>query len=211
MLRTIVCGVTIVVLGGVGYIVQGATQQRSASAVPRQSPPQRAVINQYCLGCHNEKLKTGGLTLEKVDLLRVGDQAPVFEKVVQKLRSGSMPPAGLPRPDAATYKSLVNYLETELDRASAAGPDPGRPAVHRLNRAEYANAVRDLLGIDTDALDFSSLLPADDAAYGFDNIGDILGISPALLDRYLSAAEKITRLAVGDITLPPVIETIDVP
>jgi Protein of unknown function (DUF1592)/Protein of unknown function (DUF1588)/Protein of unknown function (DUF1585)/Protein of unknown function (DUF1587)/Protein of unknown function (DUF1595) len=197
MLRGFVCGVTIVLLAAVGYAVQGP-------------PPQRAVINQYCLACHNEKLKTSGLTLENVDLSRVGDKPAIFEKVVQKLRSGSMPPAGLPRPDAATYKSLVNYFETELDRASAARPDPGRPAVHRLNRAEYANAVRDLLGIDTDALDFSSLLPADDAAYGFDNIGDILGISPALLDRYLSAAEKITRLAVGDITLPPVLETIDV-
>src|SRR5437762_12386684 len=167
MLRAIVCGVTIVLLAGAGYAVQGPS-------------PQRAVINQYCLGCHNEKLKTGGLVLDNVDLSRVGNQAAVLEKVVQKLRSGSMPPAGLPRPDAATYNSLATYLETELDRTAAAHPDPGRPAVHRLNRAEYANAVRDLLGIDTAALDFSSLLPADDAAYGFDNIGDILGVSPAL-------------------------------
>jgi uncharacterized protein DUF1592/uncharacterized protein DUF1588/uncharacterized protein DUF1585/uncharacterized protein DUF1587/uncharacterized protein DUF1595 len=197
MLRAIVCGVTIVLLAAAGYAVQGPS-------------PQRAVINQYCLGCHNERLKTGALVLENVDLARVGNQAPVFEKIVQKLRSGSMPPAGLPRPDAATYNSLATYLESALDRESAAAPDPGRPAVHRLNRAEYTNAVRDLLGIDTDALDFSSLLPADDAAYGFDNIGDILGISPALLDRYLSAAEKITRLAIGDITIPPVLETIDV-
>ena len=197
MLRGILCGVTIVLLTAVGYGFQ-------------QPSPQRAVVNQYCIGCHNDKLKTGGLTLENADLSRVGDQAPVFEKIVQKLRSGSMPPVGLPRPDAATYNSLATYLETELDRTAAAHPDPGRPAVHRLNRAEYANAVRDLLGIDTAALDFSSLLPADDAAYGFDNIGDILGVSPALLDRYLSAAEKITRLAIGDLTLPPVLETIDV-
>src|SRR5262245_42933637 len=197
MLRTMVCGVTILLLAAAGYAVQGPS-------------PQRAVINQYCIGCHNEKLKTGGLVPDNVDLSRVGNQAPVFEKIVQKLRSGSMPPAGLPRPDSATYNSLATYLETELDRAAASNPDPGRPAVHRLNRAEYTNAIRDLLGIDTDALDFSALLPADDAAYGFDNIGDILGISPALLDRYLSAAEKITRLAIGDITIPPVLETIDV-
>src|SRR3954464_5494760 len=181
MLRSIVCGLTIVMLAGVGYIVQGATQQ--------QPSPQRAVINQYCLGCHNDKLRTAGLTVENMDLSVVGEQGPIFEKVVQKLRSGSMPPAGLPRPDAPTYNALASYLEVELDRTADAHPDPGRPAVHRLNRAEYTNAVRDLLGIDTGALDFSSLLPADDAAYGFDNIGDILGISPALLDRYLSAAE----------------------
>ena len=185
MLRAIVCGVTIVLLAGAGYAVQGPS-------------PQKAVINQYCIGCHNEKLKTGGLVLENADVSKVGAGAPLWEKVVQKLRSGSMPPAGLPRPDAATYNSLATYLETELDRSAASSPEPGRPAVHRLNRAEYTNAVRDLLGMDTDALDFSSLLPADDAAYGFDNIGDILGISPSLLDRYLSAAEKITRLAVGD-------------
>jgi len=197
MLRAIVCGVTIVLLAGAGYAVQGPS-------------PQRAVINQYCIGCHNEKLKTGGLVLENADVSKVGAGAPLWEKVVQKLRSGSMPPAGLPRPDAATYNSLATYLETELDRSAASSPEPGRPALHRLHRAEYPNAVRDLLGMDTDALDFSSLLPADDAAYGFDNIGDILGISPSLLDRYLSAAEKITRLAVGDVTLPPVLETIDV-
>src|SRR5205085_11914791 len=101
-------------------IVQAATQQ--------QPSPERVVLSQYCLGCHNEKLKTGGLKLDNVDFSRVGEQAPVLEKVVQKLRSGSMPPAGLPRPDAATYNSLATYLETELDRAAAAHLDPGRPA-----------------------------------------------------------------------------------
>jgi hypothetical protein len=200
---------TIVFLAGVGYRVQGGTQQRSAST-PSEELSLRAVLNQYCLSCHNERLKTAGLMLDRVDLAKVGDTADLWEKVVQKLRSGSMPPAGLPRPDAATYNSLASYLESELDRAAATRPDPGRPAVHRLNRAEYENAVRDLLDIDTGALDFSSLLPADDAAYGFDNIGDILGVSPALLDRYLSVAEKITRLAIADPATPPVIETIEV-
>jgi cytochrome c5 len=198
-----------VLVAGVGHVVQGVTNQRSGSATPIRSS-QRAVLDQYCIACHNEKLKTAGLMLDRMDPARVADGAALWEKVVQKLRSGSMPPAGMPRPDATTYTSLVAYLETELDRAAVSKPDPGRPAVHRLNRAEYANAVRDLLEIDTEALDFSSLLPADDAAYGFDNIGDILGVSPALLDRYLSAAQKITRLAVGDLGIPAVLETIDV-
>ena len=180
----------------------------------QQSPavsPERAVLNQYCVTCHNEKLKTAGLTLDKLDVAKVGEAAPVWEKVVQKLRAGSMPPAGMARPDKSAYDSLATYLETELDRTGAAKPEPGRPAIHRLNRAEYTNAVRDLLAIDTDAVDFASLLPADDAAYGFDNIGDILSISPALLERYLSAADKITRLAIGDLAIPPVIETIGIP
>jgi cytochrome c551/c552 len=172
---------------------------------------QRAVFNQYCVTCHNEKLKTAGLMLDRFDVAKIDGNAAVWEKVLQKLRAGSMPPAGLARPDKATYDSLASYLQTELDRAAAAKPDPGRPAVHRLNRAEYTNAVRDLLAIDTDALDFASLLPADDAAYGFDNIGDMLAVSPALLERYLSASEKVTRLAIGDLNIPPVIETIGIP
>ena len=211
MLRATVCWViTIVLLAGVGYVVQGATQQR-LSSTPLPSSPERAVFNQYCVACHNEKLKTAGLMLDKMDVAKVGEAAPIWEKVVQKLRAGSMPPAGVTRPDRATYDSLTTYLETELDRAAAAKPDPGRPAVHRLNRAEYTNAVRDLLAIDTAAVDFTSLLPADDAAYGFDNIGDVLSVSPALLERYLSAAEKITRLAIGDLAIPPVLETIGIP
>src|SRR5579862_5234156 len=172
---------------------------------------QRAVFSRYCVTCHNDKLKTAGLMLDGMDVARVGDKPAAWEKVLQKLRAGSMPPAGLARPDRTTYESLIRYLETELDHAAAANPDPGRPAIHRLNRAEYANAVRDLLAIDTDALDFPSLLPADDAAYGFDNIGEMLTVSPALLERYLSAADKISRLAIGDLDIPPVIETIGIP
>ena len=111
-----------------------------------------------------------------------------------------MPPAGLPRPDQATYDSFAAYLETSIDRAAAAMPNPGRPAVHRLNRAEYANAVRDLLAVDIDG---RSLLPADDSGYGLDNIGDVLSVSPALMERYMSAAVKISRLAVGaPVTIP---------
>src|SRR5216684_8414185 len=183
----------------------------TAFAGSASAQEQRAVLNQYCFTCHNEKLKTAGLMLDGMDVAKIGDKAAVWEKVLQKLRAGSMPPAGMARPDRTTYDSLTTYLETELDRAAAAKPDPGRPAVHRLNRAEYTNAVRDLLAIDTDAVDFASLLPGDDAAYGFDNIGDMLTVSPSLLERYLSAAEKITRLALGDLSIPPVIETIGVP
>ncbi len=199
----------VVVLAVFGSI--SATSVTPLRVEAQQSSPQRAVLNQYCITCHNEKLKTAGLMLDKIDVSKVSESAAVWEKVLQKLRAGSMPPAGMARPDKATYDALAAYLETELDRAAAADPNPGRPTVHRLNRAEYTNAVRDLLSIDTDAVDFATLLPADDAAYGFDNIGDILTVSPALLERYLSAADKITRLAIGDLAIPPVIETIGIP
>ena len=114
-----------------------------------------------------------------------------------------MPPPGVPHPDNATYESLANYLETALDRAAAARPNPGRPAAYRLNRFQYANAIRDLLALEIDA---ASLLPADDSGYGFDNIGDVLTVSPLLLEKYLSAAAKISRLAVGDPSLEPDID-----
>ena len=160
----------------------------------------RAVLDRYCVTCHNERLLTGGLALDAVDPGRVGDDAEVWEKVVRKLRTGMMPPSPRPRPDAATYTSLVSHLELALDSAAAANPNPGRPAVHRLNRAEYTNAVRDLLALEIDG---RSLLPADESGYGFDNIGDVLSVSPGLLERYLLAAAKISRRAVGDPTLRP--------
>src|SRR5580700_6125671 len=137
-------------------------------------PGYRAVLDKYCVTCHNQRLKTGGLTLDNVDLAKVPAQAEVWEKVVRKLRSGTMPPAGLPRPDAATYKSLAGWLESQIDQGSE--PYAGRPIMHRLNRSEYANAIRDLLALDIDA---ASLLPPDDSAFGFDNISDALGLSPS--------------------------------
>ena len=149
--------------------------------------------------------------LDQMDVSKVGEAAPVWEKVVRKLRGGAMPPAGAPRPDQAGYNSFATYLETELDRAAAAHPNPGRPAVHRLNRTEYANAIRDLLSLDPDAIDISSVLPADDAGYGFDNIGDVLTVSPLLMEGYMSASRKISRLAVGDPSARPVFQTYDVP
>ncbi|PWT82620.1 MAG: hypothetical protein C5B57_08370, partial [Blastocatellia bacterium] len=145
--------------------------------------------------CHNQRLKTAGLMLDTLDLANVSDRAEVWEKVAQKLRTRAMPPQGVRRPDEGTYHALTAWLEAELDRAAAANPNPGRPMLHRLNRAEYANAIRDILALEVDV---ASLLPPDDSAYGFDNISDVLGVSPSLQERYLSAATKISRLAVGD-------------
>jgi hypothetical protein len=133
--------------------------------------------------------------LDTMDLGRVPESGELWEKVVRKLRVGAMPPVGAPRPDAATYETLVSWLETTIDRAAAVKPNPGRALLHRLNRAEYANAIRDLLALDVDA---TSLLPPDDSSGGFDNNADVLGVSPALLEHYLSAARKISALAVGD-------------
>jgi mono/diheme cytochrome c family protein len=168
----------------------------------------RAVLDRYCITCHNEQVLTAGLAFEKLDVSNVSRAAAVWENVVDKLRTGAMPPAGMPRPDQATYDSWAAYLETALDRAAAASPQPGRPAIHRLNRAEYRNAIRDLLAID---IDVESLLPADDSGYGFDNIADLLSVSPVLLERYMSAAGKISRLAIGDGAMHPVLATYRVP
>jgi len=195
MLRTIAALVGIAI-ASVGHLQAGG-QQTSGSNSSAASP-QRLLLNRYCVTCHNEKLKTAGLMLDKLDLEKVDQSAEEWEKVVRKLRTGAMPPVGLPRPDQTGYDSLATYLETALDKAALARPNPGRPALHRLNRAEYANAVRDLLALDIDG---ASLLPADDSGYGFDNIGDVLTVSPLLLSRYMSAARQISRLAIGDPTI----------
>ncbi len=166
-----------------------------------------ALSNKYCVTCHNEKLHTAEFVLTGKDFDRVGEHAQDFEKVLIKIKTATMPPPGAPRPDQATYTAFANYLEGELDRAGAARPDPGRPALHRLNRAEYANAIRDLLGLDVNA---ERLLPNDDASYGFDNIGDVLTVSPTLFERYLTAAGKIVRTALGDTTMRPEMEAYSV-
>jgi cytochrome c5 len=176
----------------------------------RAGGPQRAVLTRYCVSCHNERLRTAGVALDSADVDRVAEHADVWEKVVTKLRARAMPPAGAPRPDQATYETLVSWLESELDRAAVANPDPGRTATfHRLNRAEYQNAVRDLLALDVDV---TALLPGDDIdEQGFDNMADVLTVSPALVERYLSAARKTARLAVGPSALNPAVETYKVP
>jgi len=167
----------------------------------QQSPsPQRALLDRYCVTCHNEKAKTAGLMLDKLDVTHPGDHPEIWEKVVRKVRAGMMPPSGMPRPERAQLDAFATKLETELDRAAALKPNPGSPGLHRLNRVEYANAIRDLLALDVDA---TTLLPADDSSEGFDNIADALAVSPALVERYASAAVKISRLAVGDPLITP--------
>ena len=160
-----------------------------------QADSSQALLNTYCITCHNERAKTGGLTLDKLDIQHVGENAETWEKVVRKLRSGMMPPSGARRPDRATLDGFVTSLESALDRAAAAKPNPGTTALHRMNRTEYGNAVRDVIGLE---IDTSVLFPGDDSTDGFDNIADVLGVSPALLERYMSAAAKISRIAVGD-------------
>ncbi len=156
---------------------------------------QRALLDRYCVACHNDRLRTADLALDRHDVTRVAGAPEVWETVVRKLRAGAVPPPDRPRPDPAAYDRFVAWLEAELDRAAADSPDPGRTeAFHRLNRTEYHHAVRDLLDLE---IDVAELLPADGASYGFDNIAGVLGISPTLVERYLAAARKISRVAVG--------------
>ena len=183
----------------------------AASAQPAaDASPHRATLDRYCVVCHNERLRTAGLALDAADLSDVAGDAAIWEHVIRKLRVGAMPPPGRPRPDRGDAQALVAYLETGLDRAAALDPGVGRTETfHRLNRAEYRNAVRDLLEVEVDV---SALLPADDAdEHGFDNMAAVLSVSPALLERYLSAARKITRLAVGLAPPVPSIETHRIP
>ena len=167
----------------------------------------RALVDRYCVSCHNEKLKTGGLALDIVDIDHPSQAPEVWEKVAHKLRTGDMPPTGRPRPEPATSKGLATWLETELDRAAAALPNAGRVAPHRLNRTEYVNAVRDLLGLEIPV----ALLPIENATGGFDNIAGALTVSPLLLERYMSLGRQVSRLAVGDATMmvAPVLYGID--
>jgi mono/diheme cytochrome c family protein len=181
----------------------GAPALRAQTAQPAAAEL-RATLDRYCVTCHNQRAKTAGLMLDQLDLAHAAENADAWEKVIRKVRVGMMPPQGAPRPDQAAQRALVSWLETQLDRAAAAKPNPGRPLVHRINRAEYANSVRDLLALEVDA---ASLLPPDDSAYGFDNIADALGASPVLLERHLSAAGKISALAVGDPEIGPAGET----
>ena len=188
--------------------VWGALGAGAPAAAGQAGPAlagQRQLLDRYCVACHNDRLETGGLSLEGVDVTDVAGDAALWEKVAAKLRAGAMPPQPRPRPEPAAYDAFRAWLETELDQAAAARPQPGRTeALHRLSRNEYRNVVRDLLGLDVDV---SDLLPADDTSYGFDNIAGVLGVSPTLMERYLAAARKISRLAVGLPAPSPVAET----
>ena len=168
--------------------------RRSPTMAP-QSASQQALLNMYCITCHNDRLRTGGFSFDKLDIQRVGENAETWEKVVRKLRAGMMPPSGARRPDRATIDAFTASLETALDRAAESKPNSGTRALARLNRTEYGNAIRDLIGLE---IDTSLLFPGDDSSDGFDNIADTLRVSPALLERYMAAAAKISRMAVGN-------------
>jgi mono/diheme cytochrome c family protein len=196
-------GLPVVLLAAAVYL-QAQPQQAPANApaqpgggdaaVPMASAAtaERALLSKYCVGCHSEKAKQGNFVLTTLDMGSVAADADRWELVVRKLRARAMPPPGRPRPDEAGYEALVRHLETSLDRAAAANPDPGRTdTFRRLNRTEYQNAIRDLLNVE---IDVETLLPSDDSSHGFDNIS-VGGLSPMLLERYLSAAQKISRLA----------------
>jgi hypothetical protein len=173
-----------------------------AAQTPASSDQQ--FVTKYCQVCHNDRLKTGGLSLQAVDPSQVSRSPETWEKVVRKLRAGMMPPAGLPRPERAVIDAFVRHVESSLDNYAAQHPNPGMVGLHRLNRAEYANAIRDLLALNVDV---STLLPSDDSSEGFDNIADALEVSPALLESYVGAATKISRLAAGDPAITPTTNT----
>ena len=197
-------------LASIGGVLAGAVLLPMATRPAENTPSastaihHAAAMNQYavwqtfklyCVSCHSGPTPPAGLNLQALDLSNLNDNGATWEKLLRKLRGREMPPAGLARPEPETYDALVNAIENERDRLADVSPNPGRATLHRLNRTEYANAIHDLLGIDVDVAD---MLPADDIGYGFDNIGDVLNVSPVLLERYLAAAGKISRLAVGD-------------
>ena len=202
---------TLGVLGLATLLWQSAQNSGTAtSAIPQstETAPLRATVDQYCVTCHNSRATSAatasGVVLDRADLTHVADDPALWERVVRKIRAGIMPPAGLPRPDRASQDALVGFIETRLDRAAIEHPNPGRPAAHRLNRAEYANAIRDLLVLDVDA---ATLLPPDDSANGFDNIADLLSLSPSLIERYTpltGSVENATSLVNGLRTGDPI-------
>ena len=201
------------ILGGGALLllfVANGYAQSSTSSLPVAS--QQALIRRYCVGCHNDKLKSGSLSLAELEKTletgEVGPSARHWEKVIQKVRVGMMPPSGLPRPDSATLSAFAASLESLVDQAAAAHPNPGRPALHRLNRTEYANSVRDMFGIQVNV---ASFLPPDDKSEGFDNMADVLTVSPTLMEGYVRAAGHISRLAVGDPGAGPLVETFHIP
>jgi hypothetical protein len=187
------------VVVGIAAFVSPGSGQRTASN-------DAAVVGRYCASCHSSTSKMGGVVLDKQDPARAAEHADLWEKVLRKVRTGQMPPPGLPRPDAASATAFANRLQSTLDAAATARPQPGAPQPHRLNRTEYSNAIRDLLGVDTKP---GLAFPVDESGNGFDNMADLLSMSPSLFERYLSAARQISRLAVGDLGLQPVEEIFD--
>ena len=228
--------VAVVALAGAGWFARpvAAGQPGNLAGGPGAPPGHEsaasadevaAALDQYCVTCHNARVVNGegaapsplvaqlrgtGLALDRLDVSSVAEDARAWEAVARKLRVGAMPPIGRPRPDEATIARVASWLEASLDRAAAVAPDPGRrPSLHRLSRTEYANAVRDLLGLEDlpKELDIAVMLPADNATSGFDNLAELLFVSPTLMERYLAAARKISRLAIGDPTMLPIVDT----
>ena len=197
---------TMRVLGAV--CLAGMSLAAPLQAAGQTEAPSRALLDRYCVTCHNERLQTAGVMFDRVDINRADVHRELFEKVTRKLRGGQMPPQGRPRPEPAAVNAFVTALEAELDRVGAAAPHPGRVASHRLNRTEYVNAVRDLLDLEIDG---EALLPSDMAGFGFDNNADVLAMTPALMDRYITAATKVSRLAVGTLENRPAIQTYRLP
>jgi hypothetical protein len=194
------CVAAPVIVFGITFVLaaQPSTPAKSlADATVADAASERALLNQYCVVCHNQKLKTADLELDKMDTAHIADHAEKWELVVRKLRSGMMPPSGMPRPSWNTYESMVGWLEGELDKTASTHLPP--PGLHRMNRTEYANVIHDLLALDIDPTKY---LPTDDSTRGFDNIAGALSLSPALLEGYTSAAAKISRIAMGDVSAP---------
>jgi cytochrome c5 len=193
-----IAGLGITLTGTASFTIHAqapATPARAATST--SAAEQRAVIDKYCVTCHNQQLKTAGLMLDVANIDRIDESAATWEKVAHMLRTGAMPPVGRPRPEPAVYQQMATWLEQQLDAASAAAPNAGRVLPHRLNRTEYVNAVRDLLDVEIS----TSLLPLDNSALGFDNIAGALSVSPTLLERYMGVARQVARLAVGDTTM----------
>lgn len=202
-------GFVLTVLAVSGAAAQPGRFQTASTTIPAQPAAIRVFLDKYCVTCHNERLHTGGLVLENIDVENVGAGAAVWERVIRKLRARAMPPARAAQPDQAGVDGILASLERALDAASIVNPNPGRVGVHRLNRTEYTNAIRDLLALDIDS---RTLIAADDAGEeGFDNMAGSLSVSPALVERYISAARKISNLAVGDSRILPAFETYSIP
>ncbi len=191
-----------------GVYTLTAALAASGSESPESVAARAEFVENFCSTCHNDALEVGNFSLEQVDLAQPARHAEALEKVVLKLRSGMMPPEGMPRPDASELHRFITDIETGIDDAASVHPNPGRPILHRLNRTEYANAIRDLLAL---SIDTEKLLPPDDMSQGYDNMSDVLTVSPTLLESYIQAAGKISRLAVGDPGATPIVETYPIP
>src|SRR6266851_4447150 len=202
-------GVLAVLSAAGSFAIAQQPELRADSGNAASEPHElRAFLDKYCVACHNEKAKTAGLLLDKVDVSNVTGRPDLWEKVIRKLRAGSMPPQGIPQPGRAGSDGIASLIEDTLDRFAAANPNPGRPLIHRLNRTEYANSVRDLLGVQVDV---ESILPADSSSFGFDNNAGSLTVSPVLLEKYLAAADQIGTLALGDPKAEPAVVLLPIP